>query len=222
MSPKITPVDERLARYLEANWLREDSVLRKLRQETRQLEMARMQIAPEQGQFMALLVKLLDARKILEVGTFTGYSSLVMAQAMEDDGRVVCCDLSAEWTAIARKYWQMAGVSDKISLHLGPALETLDNLLKTDKASFDLAFIDADKSNYDNYYEKSLVLLKPSGVILLDNVFWGGSVVDSQDQSEDTQAIRQMNEKIHRDPRVDIAVIPLGDGLTIARKRGEE
>ena len=116
----------------------------------------------------------------------------------------------------------MAGVSDKISLHLGPALETLDNLLKTDKASFDLAFIDADKSNYDNYYEKSLVLLKPSGVILLDNVFWGGSVVDSQDQSEDTQAIRQMNEKIHRDPRVDIAVIPLGDGLTIARKRGEE
>ena len=219
MTIKCTPVDEPMYAYLIANWLREDDVLRQLREETSQLEMAMMQIAPDQGQLMALLAKLIGAKRILEVGTFTGYSALAMAQVIPDDGEVVCCDISEEWTTIAKKYWQLAGVDSKINLHLAPALETLNKLCQDQKSTFDLAFIDADKENYDNYYENTLELLKSGGVVLLDNVFWGGSVVDQSDQRVDTKAIRRINKKIHQDERVDISIITIGDGLTVERKK---
>jgi predicted O-methyltransferase YrrM len=201
--------------------VRETELLKQLRQETMQLGgIARMQISPEQGQFMALLVELMGARRMLEVGTFTGYSSLVCAMALPPDGEIIACDMSKEWTDIAQRYWQEGGVSDKIQLKLGPAAETLQQLLQNGQANtFDLMFIDADKTGYDTYYELGLKLVRPGGLILIDNVLWHGSVADSSDQDEDTVAIRALNKKLHTDNRVTLSLLPVGDGLTLARRR---
>lgn len=221
MSNRTLSVNDRLYDYLTTHSLRESDVLKRLRAETARLPMARMQIAPEQGQFMALLVRLLGARKTLEVGVFTGYSSLCVAQALPRDGKHVACDVSEEWTSIGRRYWQEAGVAEKIDLRLAPALTTLDALLAEGEAErFDFAFIDADKLSYDAYYERALRLVRPGGLIAIDNVLWGGSVADPSDQDEDTRAIRALNDKIHRDDRVEMSLLPLGDGLTLAMKRG--
>jgi caffeoyl-CoA O-methyltransferase len=181
--------------------------------------MARMQITPEQGQFMQMLVLLLGAIKTLEVGVFTGYSSLAVALAMPDHGRVIACDIDEEWTGIAQKYWKEAGVAQKIDLRIAPALKTLDTLLaEGEQATFDFAFIDADKANYDKYYERALKLLRSGGLIAVDNVLWHGRVVDPSVNDEDTMAIRKLNEKLYADDRVDLSMLPIGDGLTLARK----
>jgi len=181
-----------------------------------------MQISPEQGQLMALLVRLLGAKKTLEVGVFTGYSSLVVALALPPDGKLIACDVSEEYTTIARRFWQEAKVADKIDLQLGPAVETLDRLLEQGEAgTFDFAFIDADKSNYDAYYERALHLLRAGGVIAIDNVLWSGDVADPSVQDARTNAIRQLNQKIHQDDRVLISLLPIGDGLTLAMKQGD-
>lgn len=179
-----------------------------------------MQISPEQGQFMRLLVQLIGAKKTLEVGVFTGYSSLSVALALLTDGKIIACDVSEEYTAIARLYWQEARVADKIDLRLAPALATLDNLLATGQAhTFDFAFIDADKVNYDGYYERALQLIRPGGLIAIDNVLWSGRVANPEIQNESTQAIRIFNQKLRDDERVTISLVPIGDGLTLALKR---
>ncbi|WP_138501682.1 O-methyltransferase [Nostoc sp. PA-18-2419] len=213
-------LDNQLYNYLLSVSLREPEILGKLRQETASHPRGGMQISPEQGQFMKLLVQLIGAKKTLEIGVFTGYSSLSLALALPDDGKIIACDVSEEFTAIARRYWQEAGVADKIELHLAPALETLDRLLATGQAeTFDFAFIDADKENYDGYYERSLQLIRPGGLIAIDNVLWSGHVADPQFQNESTQAIRALNEKLHDDERVTLSLIPIADGLTLAMKR---
>ncbi len=179
-----------------------------------------MQIAPEQGQFMALLIELLGATKTLEIGVFTGYSSLRVALALPPNGKIVACDVSEEYTAIARRYWQTAGVADKIDLRLAPALETLDQLLASGQAeTFDFAFIDADKQNYEGYYERSLQLVRRGGLIAIDNVLWSGQVANPQDQDNSTLAIRAFNDKLHHDERVSLSLVPIADGLTLAFKR---
>jgi caffeoyl-CoA O-methyltransferase len=178
-----------------------------------------MQISPEQGQFMALLVKLMVARKILEIGTFTGYSSTAMALALPDDGLIVCCDLSWSWTAKAREYWQEAGVDNKIDLRLAPALSTVNLLIEEGWDDFDIVFIDADKENYLNYYEAALKLLRPGGLIMVDNVLWGGDVVNEANHEPSTEAIRAFNRFVRQDDRVEISLIPVGDGLSLLRKR---
>jgi caffeoyl-CoA O-methyltransferase len=196
-------------------------LLARLRAETAQLPMAGMQISVEQGRFMELLTQLLPAKKVLEVGVFTGYSALVVAQALPEEGRLIACDVSEEWTAIGRRYWQEAGVAHKIDLRIAPALRTLDGLLADGYAgTFDFAFIDADKSNYDAYYERILQLLRPRGLIAIDNTLWGGRVADEIVQDEDTVALRALNAKLRDDPRVTLSVLPVGDGLTLALKRG--
>jgi len=222
MPHKSIGLDDRLYEYLSAVSLREPDLLRQLREETAALPNAGMQIAPDQGQFMALLVKLAGVAKVLEVGVFTGYSSLSVALALPDDGLVSAFDISAEWTAVARRYWDKAGVAHKIDLRLGAALAGLDALLAEGHAegTYDFAFIDADKENYDGYYERALRLLKPGGLLLIDNVLWGGQVVDEAVNDADTAAIRALNLKIHADPRVDISLLPVADGLTLALKRG--
>ncbi|MFN6567553.1 class I SAM-dependent methyltransferase [Dendronalium sp. ChiSLP03b] len=208
-----------LYNYLLSVCLREPEILTQLRQETTQHPMGRMQIAPEQGQLMALLVQLMGAKKTLDVGVFTGYSSLVVALALPTQGKVVACDVSEEFTAIARRYWQQAGVADKIELHIAPALETLDRLLAAGEAeTFDFAFIDADKSNYDNYYERSLQLVRPRGLIAIDNVLWSGRVADPQVQDNRTKKIRAFNHKLYQDQRVSLSLVPIADGLTLALK----
>ncbi|MEH2067819.1 MAG: class I SAM-dependent methyltransferase [Nostoc sp.] len=213
-------LDNQLYNYLLSVSLREPEILGKLRQETASHPRGGMQISPEQGQFMKLLVQLIGAKKTLEIGVFTGYSSLSLALALPDDGKIIACDVSEEFTAIARRYWQEAGVADKIELHLAPALETLDRLLATGQAeTFDFAFIDADKENYDGYYERSLQLIRPGGLIAIDNVLWSGDVADPQFQDESTQAIRALNEKLHHDERVTLSLVPIADGLTLAVKR---
>lgn len=220
MTNRTISIDDRLYQYLLEHSLRETPLMRELRELTRRQEMARMQIAPEQGQFMALLVELLGARRILEIGTFTGYSALCMAQAMPPDGRLVCCDLSEEWTAVARDFWQRAGMDGRIDLRLGPALETLDGLLGAGGAdAFDIAFIDADKTNYRHYYERCLQLLRPGGLLMFDNTLWGGAVADPDDQDSDTLALRELNRLLHDDERVSLSLVPIGDGLTLARRR---
>ena len=220
MSNKTLDLTSQLYDYLLANSLREPEILAQLRAETAQHSMAQMQIAPEQGQLMALLVQLLGAKKTLEVGVFTGYSSLVVALALPPDGKIIACDVSEEYTAIARRYWQAAGVADKIDLRIAPALETLDQLLAEGQAeTFDFAFIDADKSNYVEYYERSLQLVRPGGLIAIDNVLWSGRVADPEVQDNRTNLIRALNAKLHQDPRVTLSLVPIADGLTLALKR---
>lgn len=220
MSKKTLQLNDSLYDYLLSVSLHENSFLKALRDETNQLEMSVMQISPDQGQFMALLVKLMGVKKIIEIGTFTGYSALAMAQALPDDGELYACDISEEWTNLAKKYWQQASVDKKIKLHLAPAEETLKKLLKNSAAaSFDMAFIDADKQNQWMYFEYCLELLRPGGVILVDNVLWNGSVIDIADESADTNAIRQFNQKIYQDKRIEISMIPVADGITLARKK---
>lgn len=220
MPKRTLGLDDRLYDYFLSVSLREPAILRQLRQETANHPAATMQIAPEQGQFMALLVQLLGATKTLEVGVFTGYSSLSIALALPEHGKVVACDVSQEYTDIARRYWQQAGVANKIDLHVAPAVETLNRLLTSGQAeTFDFAFIDADKENYDNYYERSLQLIRPGGLIAIDNVLWGGSVANPQIQNTSTQAIRALNEKLHHDERVSLSLVPIADGLTLALKR---
>ena len=220
MSNRTIVMNDGLYDYLLAVSLREPPLLKRLREETAKHPRATMQISPEQGQFMQLLVKLMGARRCIEVGVFTGYSSLCVALALPVDGKLLACDVSEEFTAMARRYWKEAGVEAKIELRLAPALETLDVRLKAgEAASYDCAFIDADKSNYAGYYERILKLLRPGGLILVDNVLWSGAVIDKKDKSEDTVAIRAFNEALRKDERVDISVLPVGDGLTLARKR---
>jgi predicted O-methyltransferase YrrM len=219
MSDTTIAMDDRLTAYLRAA-VREPQVLQDLRHHNADYPQGHMQICPEQGQLMALLVQLLGAKKILEVGVFTGYSSLAMALALPEDGRIIACDVSTESTDIARHYWQLAGVADKIDLHIAPALETLQALLANDATnSFDLAFIDADKANYPQYYELCLQLVRPGGAILIDNVLWYGRVADPAVTDNRTTILRELNQKIYQDDRVNIAMLPIGDGLTIACKR---
>lgn len=206
--------------YLLETSLREDKLLQQLREETAKDPMARMQIAPEQGQFMALLVKLISAKRIIEVGTFTGYSALCLAKAMGAQGKLICCDINSDWTTMAQRYWQQAGVQRQIDLRIAPASETLQQLIQQGQSGqFDMAFIDADKENYDRYYEQCLQLIRPEGLILLDNVLWSGRVAEPTFQDADTVAIRQLNQKLKQDERVDISLLPMADGITIARKR---
>lgn len=215
MSRESLGLDPQLQNYLLDNSLRDDDLARELRDLTGKRSDSSMQIAPEQGQFMALLVKLCGARRILEVGTFTGYSALKMAEALPADGSLVALDINPDTTKIAREYWERAGVGGKIELVLGPALQSLSTL----DGPFDIVFIDADKSNYDNYYERGLELLRPGGLIILDNMLWGGRVADTTATDADTVAIRTLNEKLKSDNRVDISLLPLADGITLARKR---
>jgi predicted O-methyltransferase YrrM len=218
MSNKTLCITEELYEYMISVSLREPDVLRELRDETAKDENANMQISPEQGQFMGLLVKLLGAERSLDIGVYTGYSSLAIALALPKDGRVIACDVNREWTDTARHYWQRAGVEDQIELHLGPAQQTLKGLLGKAKDSFDFAFIDADKMNYSMYYEYCLQLIRPGGLIAIDNVLWDGAVADAAINDDDTEAIRVLNRKIHADPRVEISLVPIADGLTLARK----
>jgi caffeoyl-CoA O-methyltransferase len=220
MPLKQIQVEPPLAAYIRSVSLRDSDLLRRLRAETAALPESSMQISAEQGQLMSVLVQALGARRAIEVGVFTGYSSLCVALALPPGGRLIACDLSERWTSIARRYWREAGVEDRIDLRLGPALETLDTLLDQGNAeSFDLAFIDADKGNYRNYYERVLRLLRPGGAMLIDNVLWSGRVIDPAVQDEDTIAIRGLNEFIHRDERVMLSLLPLGDGVTFVLKR---
>jgi len=219
MSTRTLSLDDSLHAYLLANSLREPPVLQRLRTATAAMPNSIMQISPEQGQFMQLLVRLIGARRCIEIGTFTGYSALAVALALPADGRIVACDVSEEWTSVARRFWRDAGVDSKIELRLQPALLTLEELERTSAGPFDFAFIDADKSSYLAYYEKVLGLLRPGGLIAVDNTLWSGRVADSQDQSADTSALRTFNERVHRDERVDISLLPLGDGLTLLRKK---
>jgi len=220
MPHKILPLSPELNQYVLDHSLREPSVLQELRAETQQLEDSNMQISPDQGQFLQMLVKLMEARNVLEVGTFTGYSSLSMALALPPDGHIQACDTSEEWIAIARKYWKKAGVEDKIHLHLGPAADTLQTMIDQGTlVAFDLAFIDADKENYETYYEQALQLLRVGGLIIMDNTLWDGHVIDENVQDADTVAIRAFNAKVHHDERVDISMLTVADGLTLLRKR---
>jgi len=220
MSTVQTGVAEDLAQYIRSVTLREPEILKMLREETSKLPNAMMQIGPEQGQFMGMLIRLLGAKLTLEVGVFTGYSSTAVALALPDDGRIVACDVSEEYTSVARRYWREAGVEHKIGLRIAPAVESLDALLVEGKSgAFDFAFIDADKENYDRYYERALKLLRPGGLIAVDNVLWHGKVLDQSVQDADTRAIRALNEKLHRDQRVLVSMLPIGDGVTLAFKR---
>ncbi len=220
MSNRSIGLDDRLYDYLLSVSLREPELFARLRRETEMMPEAVMQISPEQGQFMQMLVKLTGARRTLEIGTFTGYSALAVASVLPEDGRLVACDISARYTDVGRPYWEEAGVAGKIDLRIGPAVESLDALIAGgEAASFDFAFIDADKSNYANYYERCLELIRPGGLIAVDNVLWEGAVADSSDNSEDTRAIRALNESLKNDQRVDLSLVPIGDGLTLARKR---
>ena len=220
MSSRNGFIETHIYDYILANSLRDRDELKRLRQETQDMPMGGMQISPDQGQFMGLLVELIGAKRIVEVGTFTGYSSIAMALALPVDGRLIACDVSDEFTSIARRYWQEAGVADKIELRLGPAVATLDEMLAAGEAGcFDMAFIDADKENYDAYYERCLQLLRRGGLIMIDNVLWGGRPADANEQDESTGVIRALNAKIHADERVTASLLSIGDGLTLARKR---
>ena len=219
MSRKTLGLPDALREYLLAVSVREPDILKRLREETAQLPNATMQISPEQGQFMSLLVQMIGARKALEVGVFTGYSSLRVAMALPADGRLVACDVNQEWTSIARRYWKEAGVAQKINLRIAPALETLDALLASGEGgTFDFAFIDADKENYIRYYEKVLQLIRPGGLITVDNVLWEGKVADPASDDPHAQAIRAFNEHLKNDRRVVVSLLPIGDGLTLALK----
>jgi len=220
MSRRTLTVDDDLYRYLVEHSLREHPAQAALRAATAAHPHAGMQISPEQGQFMALLVKLLGARRAIEVGVFTGYSALTVALALPDDGRLLACDVSDEYTRVGRPYWEQAGVAHKIDLRLAPAQATLDARLAAGEAGqYDFAFIDADKTSYDTYYERCLSLLRPGGLIAIDNTLWGGKVAHAAGDDADTGALQALNEKLHRDARIDVSLLPIGDGLTLARKR---
>jgi predicted O-methyltransferase YrrM len=217
MSTGILNYTSNLRDYLWETGMKEHPALKELRLETAKLPLSMMQICPEQGALMANLVRLMSAKRTLEIGTFTGYSALVVALALPEDGEVVACDISEEWTAIGKRKWEQAGVSHKIDLRLDSALDTLDALLEDgQQGSFDFAFIDADKVNYLSYYEKCLKLVRKGGVIVIDNVLWGGSVIDSERNDDDTKAIKKLNEFIVNDTRVSPSMVPIGDGLTLA------
>ncbi len=220
MSARTLTMTEPLYDYLLSVNRPLPDVFARLREETLQLPMARMQISVEQGQFMALLIQLTQAKRVLEVGVFTGYSALTVATALPPEGKLIACDVSEEWTSIGRRYWQEAGVAHKIDLRIAPAIETLDALLADGQAgTFDFAFIDADKPNYDGYYERILKLLRPNGLLAIDNTLWSGQVADETVQDESTLALRALNSKLRDDPRVSLSVLPVGDGLTLALKR---
>ena len=220
MASRGTPLTDDLADYLRKVSLRDTPLLARLREETAKQRYAGMQIAPEQGQFMAPLVEMIGARRTLEVGVFTGYSTLCVALALPVDGQIVACDIDSKMTAIAARYWAEAGVADKIDLRVAPAAETLEDLLADGQAgAFDFAFVDADKTNYATYVEQCLALLRPGGLLAIDNVLWGGKVADPDAGDEDTLAIRAVNESLHHDKRISLSLVPIGDGLTLARKR---
>jgi predicted O-methyltransferase YrrM len=220
MASRTLQMTAQLYDYLLQASLREPPLLAELRAETAKLPLAAMQISPEQGQFMAFLVETIGARRTIEIGTFTGYSALCVALALPAGGKVIACDISEEYTAIGRRYWSRAGVADKIDLHLAPALDTLERLLANVGAgSIDFAFIDADKREYDGYYEAALKLIRPGGIIAVDNVLWGGAVADPAQDDDDTHAIRALNEKLKVDSRVSLSLLPIGDGVTLLRKR---
>ncbi|MBK5542947.1 class I SAM-dependent methyltransferase [Pseudomonas sp. TH05] len=220
MTARSLNLDDALYHYLLDVSLRETPLLRRLREETQALPMARWQVAPEQGQFLALLVRLMGARRLLEVGTFTGYSALCMAAALPDDGSLICCDIPGDYNATAIRYWQEAGLAGRIELRLAPALETLAQLQGAGhQGSFDLIFIDADKANYPAYLESALSLLRVGGLAVFDNTLWSGRVLQVEADSADTRAIQALNRALKDDPRVDLSLLPLGDGLTLCRKR---
>ena len=220
MSNKTIEVNADLHQYILQVSLREPAILRRLREETAAMPEHNMQIAPEQGQFMGLLIRMMGANRCLEIGTFTGYSSLAIALALDQDGTLLALDTSEEYTDVARRYWDEAGVADKIELRLAPALETLDEMLDADdqRHTYDFVFIDADKTNYDNYYERCLQLVRTGGVIAFDNTLWDGKVADKSVQDADTAALRELNAKLYADERIELSMLPLADGLTLCRK----
>jgi len=220
MSNRTIAITESIYQYLCDHSLREDPILKDLRDHTYDMEERAMQIAPEQGQFMKMLVKLIGAKNTIEVGVFTGYSSLAIALALPEDGRIVACDVNPQYTNVAEKFWVSAGVREKIDLRIGPAKDTLLELINAGlTGTFDFAFIDADKINYDHYYELCLQLIRPGGLITVDNVLWGGAVSDDAINDVDTNSIRALNDKLHQDERIDLSLVPVGDGLTLAMKR---
>ena len=219
MTQKTLGIDDRLHAYMLDHGIREPELLKKLRLETSKDAMARMQVSPEQGQFMSMLVSITQPKRILEIGTFTGYSSLAMAFASSDDVNIITCDKDETWTSIAKKYWQESEQDHKITLRLGEAFESLSDLKEEyGEESFDFIFLDADKENYPNYYPLLKCLLSKGGLLLIDNVFWGGKVIDKEDQSEPTMGVREMNNMLHQDKEMSISMIPISDGLTIVRK----
>jgi len=220
MASTSQAISPELIAYLVEHGVREPELLARLRDETSSIPEAGMQIPPEQGAFLAMLVRLIDARRCLELGTFTGYSSLSVALALPPDGRLVCCDVSEEWTSVARRYWAEAGVSDRVELRLGPALGSLDALLDEGAAgTFDFAFVDASKREYPDYHERILRLLRSGGLVVYDNVLWGGAVIDPAETDPDTVGVRRLNDRLTTDERVDLAMLPVADGLALARKR---
>jgi predicted O-methyltransferase YrrM len=218
LSNRTLSIDDRLYEYLLSVSVDESDLLSRLREETQGVEWSVMQISPEQGQFMSLLVRLLNAKRAIEIGTYTGYSSICIANALPDDGELICCDDSEEWTSVARKYWKLAGLEDKITLHVQDATKTLQMLVEEDAGMFDFIFIDADKQNYELYYERSLTLLRKGGLLAVDNTLWSGKVADPENSEPGTRAIRRFNEKVKNDDRVIKSLLPIGDGLTLIYK----
>ena len=220
MANKTIGISDELAAYVIEVGTREPEVLARLREETAAIPQHGMQIAPEEGGLLAILVELIGARRCIEIGTFTGYSSTAVALALPEDGQLVCCDVSEEWTSLARRYWVEAGVAGKIDLRIAPAAETLDRLLAEGQdATYDFAFVDADKTGYDGYYERLLRLVRPGGLIALDNTLWGGAVLDQDADDEDTRAIQALNAKLAADERITLCLLPVADGVTLARRR---
>ena len=219
MSSATIMLDKQLRDYLLNVSVRESEVLYALRKETENMEYSQMQISPEQGSFMAFLVGLINGKRTLDIGVFTGYSALVVASALPENGSVTACDINTEWTDIAKKYWELANVENKIDLRIAPALETLDGLLSDGcRDRYDFSFIDADKINYQHYYERSLMLIRPGGLIAIDNVLWSGRIIDNHSEDPDTEAIKEFNKNLYQDERVSISMVPIGDGLTLVRK----
>lgn len=222
MSNRTLAIDDRIYDYMLSVSLREPALQKQLREETAAIEYSEMQIAPEQGQFMTLLVSLLGVKRALEIGTYTGYSSISIALGLPRGGSLVCCDDNEEWTAMAKKYWRLNAVDDRVELRLGNGVDTLQQMIDGGEAgSFDFVFLDADKQNYPRYYEQSLTLLRDGGLLTVDNTLWGGGAADPENTAPGTRAMRRFNEMVRNDPRVDISLVPIGDGLTFARKRAQ-